>query len=82
LGFDRVALRLARRLRKRGCCNCEYRGRDLNKSFVVAGSRRFNRSEISNAPFGKNRDASFSLSGSAASGLLLFSWGGGKPVFE
>jgi hypothetical protein len=54
----------------------------LNKSFVVAGSRRFNRSEISNVPLEKNRAASFSLSGSAASGLLLFSWGGGKPVFE
>jgi hypothetical protein len=54
----------------------------LNKSFVVAGSRRFNRSEVLNVSFRKNRDASFSLSGSAASGLLLFSWGGGKPIFE
>jgi hypothetical protein len=54
----------------------------LNKSFAVAGSRRFDRSEIWNVSFRKNRKASFSLSGSAASGLLLFSWGGGKPVFE
>jgi hypothetical protein len=31
---------------------------------------------------GARRPQHDQLSGSAASGLLLFSWGGGKPVFE
>jgi hypothetical protein len=68
LQFDGVALGLARRLRKR--CGCEYRGepqqrRKLRRTFqrvdhfyksfcIVAGSRRFNRSKISNVTAVKN----------------------------
>jgi hypothetical protein len=51
----------------------------LNKSFAVAEAAA---SIEVKCVFRKNRDASFALSGSAASGLLLFSWGGEKPISE
>ncbi|HWP88478.1 MAG TPA: biotin/lipoyl-binding protein, partial [Burkholderiales bacterium] len=51
----------------------------MNKSFAVAGSRRFNRSK--NFSLKILTPVSFSLSGSTASRLLLFSWGGAARLF-